>query len=74
MSRAGGPPEARRRRRSPGGPWSLEIQIHPADIRRRVRYLFLSRRQLTLLSLAALLYLAGAGARRRRGAGGDRAA
>ncbi len=40
-----------------GSPWNLEIQIHPADIRRRVRYLFLKRRHLTLVSLAALLYL-----------------
>jgi murein DD-endopeptidase MepM/ murein hydrolase activator NlpD len=37
--------------------WSLEIQIHPSDIRRRVRYLFLTRRQVTLWSILALLYL-----------------
>jgi murein DD-endopeptidase MepM/ murein hydrolase activator NlpD len=42
----------------PGGKWSLEVQIHPADIRKRVRYLFLTRLQLTLWSLAALLYVA----------------
>jgi murein DD-endopeptidase MepM/ murein hydrolase activator NlpD len=40
-----------------GSAWNLEIQIHPADIRRRVRYLFLKRRHLTLVSLAALLYV-----------------
>jgi murein DD-endopeptidase MepM/ murein hydrolase activator NlpD len=34
----------------------LEIQIHPADIRRRVVYLFLGRSELTLGSLAALVY------------------
>jgi murein DD-endopeptidase MepM/ murein hydrolase activator NlpD len=42
-----------------GGHWSLEVQIHPGDIRKRVRYLFLSRRQLTALSVVALLYIAG---------------
>jgi murein DD-endopeptidase MepM/ murein hydrolase activator NlpD len=41
-----------------GGRWSLEVQIHPSDIRKRVRYLFLSRRQLTFASLVVLLYLA----------------
>jgi hypothetical protein len=39
--------------------WNLEVQIHPGDIRKRVRYLFLSRRQLTAISVAALLYIAG---------------
>ncbi|HKI03161.1 MAG TPA: M23 family metallopeptidase [Thermoanaerobaculia bacterium] len=43
----------------PGESWSLEVQIHPSDIRKRVRYLFLSRRQLTLWSVVALLYLLG---------------
>jgi murein DD-endopeptidase MepM/ murein hydrolase activator NlpD len=38
--------------------WTLEVQIHPSDIRRRVRYLFLTRRQLTLWSIPALVYLA----------------
>lgn len=42
-----------------GGNWSLEVQIHPGDIRKRVRYLFLSRRQLTAASVLALLYIAG---------------
>jgi hypothetical protein len=42
-----------------GGRWSLEVQIHPSDIRQRVRYFFLSRRQLTFASFLALLYLAG---------------
>lgn len=37
--------------------WSLEVQIHPSDIRRRVRYLFLSRPQVTLWSLLVLVYL-----------------
>jgi murein DD-endopeptidase MepM/ murein hydrolase activator NlpD len=38
--------------------WTLEVQIHPGDIRRRVRYLFLNRRQITLWSIPALLYIA----------------
>lgn len=42
-----------------GESWSLEVQIHPSDIRKRVRYLFLSRRQVTLWSMVALLYLLG---------------
>lgn len=50
-----------------GGPaadpesWSVEIQIHPSDIRKKVRYLFLSRFQVTLaciLALASILFLA----------------
>jgi murein DD-endopeptidase MepM/ murein hydrolase activator NlpD len=44
---------------SPGAGWSLEVQIHPSDIRKRVRYLFVSRAQLTAWSVLALLYLAG---------------
>ncbi|HEV7519253.1 MAG TPA: M23 family metallopeptidase [Thermoanaerobaculia bacterium] len=40
------------RRRARG----LEIQIHPADIRRRVVYLFAGRAELTLWSLAGLVY------------------
>jgi murein DD-endopeptidase MepM/ murein hydrolase activator NlpD len=43
----------------PGERWSLEVQIHPSDIRKRVRYLFLSRRQITAWSVAALLFLLG---------------
>ncbi|HEX9944839.1 MAG TPA: M23 family metallopeptidase [Thermoanaerobaculia bacterium] len=43
----------------PGESWSLEVQIHPSDIRKRVRYLFLSRVQVTVWSLLALLYLLG---------------
>ncbi len=35
----------------------LEIQIHPASIRRRVRYLFLGRALLTAWCLAGLAYL-----------------
>lgn len=42
-----GPPES----------WTLEVQIHPSDIRKRVRYLFLSRVQVTVWSVAVLLYL-----------------
>ena len=44
----------------PAGPresWTLEVQIHPSDIRRKVRYLFLSRLQVTLWSVVVLLYL-----------------
>ncbi|HYU31223.1 MAG TPA: M23 family metallopeptidase [Thermoanaerobaculia bacterium] len=37
--------------------WSVEIQIHPSDIRRRVRYLFLSRVQVTLVCIVALVYI-----------------
>jgi murein DD-endopeptidase MepM/ murein hydrolase activator NlpD len=44
---------------APGESWSLEVQIHPSDIRKRVRYMFLSRRQLTAWSVVALLYLLG---------------
>ena len=42
-----------------GGDWSLEVQIHPSDIRRRVRYFFLARWQITLLGMAVLVYVAG---------------
>jgi murein DD-endopeptidase MepM/ murein hydrolase activator NlpD len=45
--------------RLPGEP-VLEVQIHPADIRRRVRCYFLSRRQVGLIAtvgLASLLYI-----------------
>jgi murein DD-endopeptidase MepM/ murein hydrolase activator NlpD len=45
--------------RAAAGSPSLEIQIHPGDIRKRVRYFFLSRRHLILGSLVGLLYLAG---------------
>ncbi|HVR98670.1 MAG TPA: M23 family metallopeptidase [Thermoanaerobaculia bacterium] len=44
---------------APPDGWTLEVQIHPSDIRKRVRYLFLSRLQMTLWSLLALLYLTG---------------
>jgi murein DD-endopeptidase MepM/ murein hydrolase activator NlpD len=43
----------------PGESWSLEVQIHPSDIRKRVRYLFLKRAQLTAVCLVALLYMLG---------------
>jgi murein DD-endopeptidase MepM/ murein hydrolase activator NlpD len=42
-----------------GESWNLEVQIHPSDIRKRVRYLFVSRTQLTAWSALALLYLLG---------------
>lgn len=42
---------------APETSWNLEVQIHPGDIRKRVRYLFLSRIQVTLLSIVALAYL-----------------
>jgi murein DD-endopeptidase MepM/ murein hydrolase activator NlpD len=45
--------------RAATGSQSLEIQIHPGDIRKRVRYFFLSRRHLLFWSVLALLYLAG---------------
>ena len=41
----------------PASPY-LEIQVHPGDIRRGVRYLFLTRRQVALWSVAAALYAA----------------
>jgi murein DD-endopeptidase MepM/ murein hydrolase activator NlpD len=49
-----------RRPPAPPGPresWSIEVQIHPSDIRRRVRYLFLSRSEVTLGSALVLVYL-----------------
>jgi len=49
-----------RRPPAPPGPresWSIEVQIHPSDIRRRVRYLFLSRTEITLGSALVLVYL-----------------
>lgn len=36
--------------------WTLEIQIHPSDIRKRVVYLFLSRAQVTSWCVILLLY------------------
>jgi murein DD-endopeptidase MepM/ murein hydrolase activator NlpD len=41
----------------PGERWSLEVQIHPSDIRKRVRYLFLSRWKLTVWAVPALLWV-----------------
>jgi murein DD-endopeptidase MepM/ murein hydrolase activator NlpD len=46
---ASGPPR--------GESWRVELQIHPSDIRKRVRYLFLSRFHVTVLCVAALLYV-----------------
>jgi murein DD-endopeptidase MepM/ murein hydrolase activator NlpD len=40
-----------------GRNWRIELQIHPSDIRKRVRYLFLNRFQVTVLSVIALLYV-----------------
>jgi murein DD-endopeptidase MepM/ murein hydrolase activator NlpD len=40
-------------------PWSVEVQVHPADCRKPVRRLLLSRPQVTALSMLALVYLAG---------------
>jgi murein DD-endopeptidase MepM/ murein hydrolase activator NlpD len=49
-------------RSDPGSPadsrFPLEVQIHPASIQRGVRYVFLSRRNATMLALAAALYVA----------------
>lgn len=39
----------------------FEIQIHPTDIRSRVRYLFFSRRQVAAAAAGVLLYLAFVG-------------
>ncbi len=41
----------------PAGPWLVEVQIHPADVRKKVRYLFLGRFALTVACLAILGYL-----------------
>jgi murein DD-endopeptidase MepM/ murein hydrolase activator NlpD len=43
----------------PGERWSLEVQIHPSDIRKRVRYLFLPRWKVTLWAVPALLWVLG---------------
>jgi murein DD-endopeptidase MepM/ murein hydrolase activator NlpD len=40
-----------------GERWRLEVQIHPSDIRKRVRYLFLSRWKVTAWALPALLWV-----------------
>ena len=37
--------------------WSVEIQVHPSDIRRRVRYVFLHRIQVTFLCIVALVFI-----------------
>jgi hypothetical protein len=36
-------------------PAVLEVQVHPPDIRRGVRYLFFGRRELLLLAVGASL-------------------
>ncbi len=41
----------------PTGPWLVEVQIHPADVRKKVRYLFLGRFALTVVCSALLGYL-----------------
>jgi murein DD-endopeptidase MepM/ murein hydrolase activator NlpD len=38
--------------------WAYELQLHPSDIRRRVRYAFLRRRHLALLAAAAVAWAA----------------
>lgn len=38
--------------------WVYELQLHPGDIRRRVRYLFLRRTHLTLAATAAAAWIA----------------
>ncbi|HKV08480.1 MAG TPA: M23 family metallopeptidase [Thermoanaerobaculia bacterium] len=42
---------------APRESWNLEVQIHPSDIRKRVRYLFLSRAQMTVGSVVLLAYV-----------------
>jgi murein DD-endopeptidase MepM/ murein hydrolase activator NlpD len=37
--------------------WSVEIQVHPSDIRSRVRYVFLSRVQVTFACIIALVFI-----------------
>lgn len=41
----------------PAGPWFVEVQIHPADGRRKVRYLILGRLALTVVCSLILGYL-----------------
>ncbi len=41
----------------PAGPWYVEVQIHPADVRRKVRYLVLGRLALTVVCTLILGYL-----------------
>jgi murein DD-endopeptidase MepM/ murein hydrolase activator NlpD len=41
----------------PVGEPLLEIQVHPGDIRRRVRYFFLTRRQVRLTALGLVVYV-----------------
>lgn len=41
----------------PAGPWFVEVQIHPASARRRVRYLVFGRLALTVACLLVLGYL-----------------
>ncbi|MEM7483351.1 MAG: M23 family metallopeptidase [Acidobacteriota bacterium] len=53
----GGKSQASRSREAK--PSAFEIQFHPADIRRRVRYLFLSRRQAVGVALAVLAVMIG---------------
>lgn len=38
--------------------WAYELQLHPSDIRRRVRYVFLRRRHLALLAAVAVAWAA----------------
>jgi murein DD-endopeptidase MepM/ murein hydrolase activator NlpD len=47
----------RRSKAAPPEPWVVEAQLHPAGARSRVRYLFLTRRQLTFWSVLALIYI-----------------
>lgn len=51
--RSAAPAPARR----PPSDWLYELQLHPSDIRRRVRYLFLRRRHLTIAAAAVVLWL-----------------
>ncbi len=44
-------------REGPPEPWVVEAQLHLAGARSRVRYLFLTRRQLTFWSVLALVYI-----------------
>lgn len=44
--------------RQPPRDWAYELQLHPSDIRRRVRYAFLRRRHLALLGALAVAWAA----------------
>ncbi len=57
-SGGGGEPPAAGARPGPGNRALLEFQVHPQDIRKRVRYLFLSRREVAAWVATAVAFVA----------------